>query len=216
MEKINAGSIQQHLEIKEIRDDAVILKNGGLRAVLMTTSVNFHLKSEKEQEAIVYRYQEFLNSLDFPIQIMIASRKFDVTPYLATLEQKKNQQENELLQIQTAEYIDFIKSLTESNNIMTESFYLVVPYSPSVLAKKGFFSSLFGNKGSTDTEQTGFEESKNNLLQRIEFVATNLRGFGLNAALLNTEELVELFYKLYNPGAKEKPELAKAAEMRNQ
>jgi sulfur carrier protein ThiS len=215
-QQLKASSIQKHLEIKEIRDDVVILKRGGLRAILMATSINFALKSTEEQDAIIYRYQDFLNSLDFPIQIVAASRKFDITPYIQTLEQKQIQQEDELLRIQTSEYIDFVRGLTEMTNIMTESFYLVIPYTPSITKKTGFFSQLFGKKEKAETEEQTFQELKNNLWQRVEFVVTGLHGFSIKAVPLNTEELVELFYKLYNPSAKEEPELQKAKEMRIQ
>lgn len=208
--------IQKHLEIKEIKDDLVVLKSGGLRVILMTSSLNFALKSTEEQDAIIYRYQNFLNSLDFPIQIMVASRKFDIGPYIEILEQKQGQQENELLKIQTSEYIDFVKELTEMTNIMTESFYLVIPYSPSIAKKTGFFSKFFGGGGKKQpaVQEEKFQELKNSLWQRMEFVIPGLRGIGLKAVPLKTEELVELFYKLYNPSAKEEPELGKAKELR--
>jgi hypothetical protein len=217
-QKQKSASVQQHLGIKEIRDDLIILKSGGLRAILMTTSLNFALKSSEEQDATIYRYQNFINSLDFPIQIVAASRKFDIDPYIETLEQRQAQQENELLRIQTSEYIDFIKELTKMTNVMTESFYLVVPYSPTIAIKKGFLTDLF--KGTKKKEpviqEEKFQELKNNLWQRVEFVIAGLQGTGLKAVPLKTDELVELFYKLYNPSAKEEPELQKAKEMRLQ
>lgn len=216
MPQQKATAIQKHLEIKEIKDDVVILKNKGLRAILMTTSLNFALKSTEEQDAIVYRYQDFLNSLDFSLQVVAASRKFDIDPYIQTLEQRQATQENELLRIQTAEYVDFVKGLTEMTNIMTESFYLVIPYSPSITKKKGLLGQFFGKKEEPAAEEQTFQEHKNNLWQRVEFVATGLRSIGLKAAPLKTEELIELFYKLYNPSAKEEPELQKAKELRNQ
>ncbi len=216
-QKQKSASVQKHIEIKEIKDDVVVLKSGGLRAILMTSSLNFALKSTDEQDAAIHRYQNLLNSLDFPIQIVAASRKFDITPYITTLEQKQAQQENELLKIQTSEYIDFIKELTEMTNVMTESFYLVIPYSPSIIKKAGFFSKFFGgNKKQSAGQEQEFQELKNNLWQRMEFVVSGLRGIGLKAVPLKTEELVELFYKLYNPSAKEEPELQKAKEMRIQ
>ena len=212
-----ASSIQNHLEIKEIKDDVIVLKSGGLHAILMTNSLNFALKSSEEQDATIYNYQNFLNSLDFPIQIVAASRKFDITPYIEMLEQKQSQQENELLKIQTSEYIDFVKELTAMTNVMTESFYLVIPYSPSITKKAGVFSKFFGGgKKQSAAQEEKFQELKNNLWQRMEFVISGLRGIGLKAAPLKTEEIVELFYKLYNPSAKEEPEIQKAKEMRIQ
>ncbi|MBU1177268.1 hypothetical protein KKH96_02370 [Patescibacteria group bacterium] len=216
LSKNNFASIQKHIQIKEIKDDVVILKNKELRAILMATSLNFDLKSTEEQDAIIYKYQEFLNSIDFPIQIMIASRKFDIDPYIQTLNEKQVNQENELLKIQALEYVDFIKGLTEITNIMTESFYIVIPYSPFITQNMGIFKRFFKTKKNTNTKELEFNELKNNLWQRVEFVATGLRGMGIKTAPLNTEELVELFYKLYNPNAKEEPELQKAKELRNQ
>jgi len=210
-----AAPVQQHLNIKEIKDDVVILKNGQLRAVLMTTSLNFALRAESEKEAIIYRYQEFLNSLDFPIQIIVASRKFNIDPYLQTLEEYLAKQKNELLSIQTAEYIDFVRSLTEMTNIMTESFYIVVPYNPSPLAKKGTFKNLLDKllprsnhrQEETTKKEEEFQIMKTNLWQRVEFVITTLRGTGIRAIPLKTDELIELFYKHYNLGAKEDLEM---------
>ena len=148
---------------------------------------------------------------------MVASRKFDISPYVLMLEAKEKEQENELLRIQTAEYLDFIKGLTEMANIMTESFYLVIPLSPAII-KRGLLNKLFGglkSKKSTVKEQE-FQELKTQLWQRVEFVASSLRGASVKAIPLNSEELIELFYKLYNPSAKEDLELGKAKEMRRQ
>lgn len=217
-EKVTAASIQKHLPIEEIKDDVVILKNKGLRAVLMASSVNFALKSADEQQAIVYKYQAFLNSLDFPVQILITSRKFDIEPYILTLKQRELMQKNELLKIQTTEYINFIRGLNEMTNIMTESFYIVVPYSPIQLKKTGMVEKMldfFKTKEEKEPEQD-FEEKKSQLWQRVDFVISALSGTGIKTVPLNTEELVELFYKLYNPSAKENPELKKAQELRMQ
>jgi len=212
----SAASIQKHLPIKEIKDDVVILKNGGARAILMASSVNFALKSEDEQQAIIYRYQDFLNSLDFDIQIMANSRKFDIEPYILTLKQRELTQTNELLKIQTGEYINFIRGLTEMTNIMNESFYVVVPYSPIQVKKQGIAEKFLGffSKKTTQDKEMEFQELKNQLWQRVEFVSSALSGTGIKSVPLSTQELVELFYKLYNPSAKENPELKKAQEMR--
>jgi len=222
-QKINAASIQKHLEVKEIKDDVVVLKSGGLRALLMTTSLNFALKSADEQDAIIARYQDFINSLDFPLQVVAISRKFNIGPYIKTLEEQQLKQENELLKIQTAEYIDFVKGLTEMTNIMTESFYLVIPFAPGTTAaikKAGFLNKILGSfkkgKEQPEAKKQSFQEQKHSLWQRLEFVTTGLRRMGIKAAPLKTDELIELFYKLYNPSAKEEPEIKKAKEMRIQ
>lgn len=210
-----ASSIQQHLVIQDIKDGVIILKDGGLRALLLASSVNFALKSIEEQDAIVYKYQLFLNSLDFPVQIMIASRKFNIDPYIQSLKDLETQQENELLKIQTTEYINFIQGLTEMSNIMTESFYVVIPYT-SATVKVGTFSKLFGVKSKTNNglKEEEFQKLKTQLWQRVEFVISGLSGTGIKTVPLNAEELIELFYKLYNPSAKESLELAKAKDLR--
>lgn len=224
MAQTNA-SIQQHLPIKDIRDSVVILKNGGFRAILLASSVNFALKSTEEQDAVIYKYQSFLNSLDFSVQIMVASRKFNIDPYIQTIRGLEAKQDNELLKIQTTEYINFIKSLTEMTNIMTESFYVVIPYAPVILPGKsgGFFKKLFGGRGKNSQEpnieaedEAEFQKNKTQLWQRVEFAMSGLGGAGVKTVPLNTEELVELFYKLYNPNAKETPELEKANSLRLQ
>lgn len=216
VQKRKGSSIQSHLEVKEIKDDVLILKNKGLRAVLMTTSLNFALKSTEEQDAIIYLYQNFLNSLDFSVQIVAASRKFDIDPYIKNIEEKHSRLENELLKIQAYEYVDFIKGLSEMTNIMTESFYLVIPYNPLILKKANFFDRLFNRRSRAEGKEQEFQELKNNLWQRVEFVTTSLSRIGIKAVPLKTDELIELFYKMYNPSAKEDPELSKAKEMRNQ
>jgi len=215
-EALTATAIQKHLPIQDIRDGVVVLKSGALRAVLMASSMNFALKSIQEQDAVTFQYQGFLNSLDFPVQIMVASRKFDISDYLRILEEKERGQENELLKIQTAEYIDFVKGLTEVANIMTESFYLVIPFSPSPIKKLGLLDKFGLKKKSAPAQDESFEQLKSQLWQRVEFVISGLSGAGIKAVPLNTEELIELFYKLYNPSAREAPELEKAKELRIQ
>lgn len=207
----SASSIQKHLVIQDIKDGVVILKDGGMRAVLLASSINFALKSIEEQDAIVYKYQMFLNSLDFPVQIMVISRKFNIEPYIQTLKDLEIKQENELLKIQTTEYISFIQGLTEISNVMTESFYVVISYTSAVV-KAGAFSKFFGAKNNTDAglKEEEFQKLKTQLWQRVEFVISGLSGTGIRTVPLNTEELIELFFKLYNPSAKESPELDKA------
>ncbi|PIQ74172.1 MAG: hypothetical protein COY11_02590 [Candidatus Portnoybacteria bacterium CG_4_10_14_0_2_um_filter_44_20] len=202
----NISSIQEKIEIDDIRDGVIFLKDGGIRAVLMTSSVNFALKSVEEQDALIYHFREFLNSLDFPIQILIVSRKFNISGYLEILEQKQKEQENELMRIQASEYIDFIRGLTELANIVTESFYIVIPFA-QVEAKqltpleKITIATGFKRSSTSDRKKT-FEELKTQLWQRINYVLSGLEGFGLRATVLNNEELIELFYHLYNPEAK--------------
>lgn len=208
---IAAKASQDFVPVKEIRDGIVIMRDGSLRAVLMTSSVNFALKSEDEQTAIIAQFQSFLNSLDFSLQIVAESRRFDVKPYLALLEEKERGQKNELLKIQTREYINFIRKFTENTNIMNKIFLVVVPYTPAMmqLTQKGGggMSTLTGGLGfkkagggDAAAQAHSFEEHYTQLAQRISVVEQGLVRTGVRVAQLGTEEVVELLYKLFNPG----------------
>ncbi len=198
---------QDFVPIKEIRDGVVVLKDDSLRGVVLTSSINFALKSVEEQNAIIYQFQNFLNSINFSIQIFTESRRLDIRPYIALLENVRKEQQNELLQVQTKEYIEFIKSFTDSVNIMTKSFFIVVPYIPAIIqTKKSVLSSILGKTEQASKERSEtFEENRTQLLQRIEVVMAGLTRLGIRAIPLGTEELVELYYKLFNPGDTEKP-----------
>jgi len=191
---------QQFLEIDQIRDGILILKNKALRGVLMVSSINFALKSEDEQNAILYQFQNFLNSLDFSCQIVAQSRKLNITGYLEKLKELERDQKNELLKIQTAEYHDFIQQLVETGTILTKTFFVVIPY--TVWETEGL--SLIGKKllkkpkTPTLTEEN-FQRYKSQLWQRMEFVALGLRRCGLQAVPLTTPELIELFWGLHHP-----------------
>jgi len=204
------ASIIKKIDIAEIKDGVVLMKDKSLRGVLMVSSVNFALKSTEEQDAITYRYQEFLNSLDFPIQILIINRRFDISGYLGMLEQKRIEQENELLRIQTSEYIEFIRGLTGLVNVMSVFFYIVVPYAQSAEKKitnpKEKITQLF-KKGDKQVQHQTYEQMRAGLWQRMEYISTGLAAIGLKSVVLNNDELLELFYKMYNPEAKEKPTL---------
>ncbi len=198
---------QNFVPIKEVRDGFVVLRDGGMRAIIMTSALNFALKSEDEQSAILFQFQDFLNSLDFSVQIFIESRKLDIRPYLALLEDRKKEQVSDLLKIQTQEYIGFIKNFTETTNIMTKSFFIVIPYSPAILQNKNVLTSW--KKGNKDEElkktQDLFEENRAQLEERVAVVEQGLVRTGVRVVTLNSEEIVELFYKIFNPGDTEKP-----------
>ena len=195
--------VQQKILIEEIKEDVVVLKNGDLRGVLMTSSVNFYLKSSDEQSSLIMKFQNFLNSLDFPVQILMLSRHLNIEEYLAYIEQKKQEQANELLRIQVSEYLDFIKGLVQIGSIMDQSFFVVVPLA-KVEGKEGSLVKKLGlfKKPAADQETKGFDELKNQLWQRLDYVANGLAALGLKAAPLNAEELVQLFHRLYNMGTK--------------
>ena len=200
---------QEFIPFKEIRDGIVIMKDNSFRAVLMTSSLNLALKSQEEQEAIIAQFQNFLNSLEFSIQFYIQSRRLDIRPYIASLQEKERDQVNELMKIQTREYIDFIKNFTETTNIMSKSFFVVVPYasnlSSSVTQGKWGFASKTDDRSKTKEWLENFEESKTQLEQRVSIVEQGLSRFSIRVAQLGTEEVVELFYKIFNPGDLEKP-----------
>ncbi|MBN2094084.1 MAG: hypothetical protein JW740_01810 [Candidatus Zambryskibacteria bacterium] len=202
------NATQEFVSIDDVRDGIIILKNGGLRGVLMASSVNFSLKSEDEKQAILLQFQNFLNSLDFTVQIIVQSRKLDIRPYIALLESRHKEQTNDLMKIQIEQYIAFIKSFTESTNIMTKSFFVVVPYDAAIIStKKGLLLNL-GNKDRKEIEsdkEEKFEERRNQLEQRMGVVEQGLVRCGVRVAKLGTDEVVELFYKTFNPGETEKP-----------
>lgn len=203
-------STQNFVPIQEIRDGVIILKSGGMRSIILASSLNFALKAADEQGAILMQFQNFLNSLDFPIQIFVQSKKLDIRPYIALLENRYKEQLTELMKIQVREYIEFIKTFVESTNIMSKSFFVVIPYDPPVMnsSKNPLMSMLPSkNKGknAAETADNQFQEYRSQLEQRVAVVEQGLVRCGVRAAELGTEEVVELFYKLFNPGETEKP-----------
>lgn len=205
---INAKTTQDFVPIKEIRQGTIILKDESFRAIVMASSLNFALKSADEQQSIIMQFQNFLNSLDFSVQIFIQSRKLDIRPYIALLENRLKEQIGDLLKIQTREYIQFIKNFTENSNIMTKSFFIVVPYSPAALTK-GSVADILGKKKTSqenaEKKMEEFEEHRSQLEQRVGVVTQGLARCGIRTIELGTEEIVELFYKIFNPGDTEKP-----------
>ena len=204
------ASAQQFLDIDTVKEDVVVLKDGGLRVVLMCSSLNFALKSSDEQDAIIFQYQSFLNSLDFPLQTVIHSRRINIAPYLESLAERQKEEANELLKIQIHEYMEFIKTFVDMTNIMSKKFFVVVPFTPSLAEQSGVFHTLTsllsfgGGEKKTLSPDDAFREYKNQLWQRVNAVLSGLQHVGVRAAPLNTEELVELFYGLYNPTEFEK------------
>jgi hypothetical protein len=202
------NSTQEFVPIQEVRDGVLVLKDGGMRAIVLASSLNFALKSDDERQAIILQFQDFLNSIDFSIEILIQSRRLDIRPYLALLEEQEKKQLNSLMKIQTKEYIEFIKNFTENTNIMTKNFFVVVPYDPAIVtsAKASGISSIFGGKKkSAVAEQASFDENRTQLEERLSVVEQGLVRTGIRVARLGTEEVIELFYKAFNPGELEKP-----------
>lgn len=199
---------QKIVPIKEVRDGIIALKDGGYRGILLCSSVNFGLKSVDEQNAIVSGFQTFLNTLDFSVEIVIQSRKMDIRPYLELLAEKEKDQQTELLRIQLREYITFVRSVTENTNIMTKSFYIIVPYSPegSAATKKAFGNLLHSGVGKGAAERAkSFDEYRTQLEQRMTLVASSISATGVRAVALGTEEIIELLYRSFNPGELENP-----------
>jgi len=201
---------QKFVAVDEIRDGVVILKNKGLRRIVMASSLNFELKSAEEQESIINGFANFLNSLDFSVQFFIHSRKLNIENYLAYLADRQKQETNELLQIQITEYIEFVKSFVETTNIMSKTFFLVVPYSAAGEAITSGITGAFKSRAKTaitEVSKEKFEEAKSQLNQRVEYVISGLSKLDIRAVPLETRELIELFYNLYNPEQIEKKKL---------
>jgi len=198
------AATQVHLKIAEIRDNVVVLKDGSLRAVLEVEAVNFELKSEREQNMIVYAYQDFLNSLEFPIQILIKSRKLDIDGYLEYMTGVAKDQKDKRLQNLTLEYIEYIGKLVELSDIMEKRFYVIVPHDP-LRTKANPFAKFVSALNPADTvmnmksREREFVSSRKGLSQKINGVKGGLERCGLNVHRLNTYELITLFYQTYNP-----------------
>ena len=186
---------QDFLEIKDIKEGVTILKNNSIRGILMVSSINFALKSVDEQSAIIYAFQNFLNSLDFSCQIVIQSRNINITPYLDNIRALEQSQTNELLKTQTASYVEFIKELVKGENVMVKSFYVVIPYTPVEILGVG--ASI------KELKDEDFQKCKIQLWQRMEFLATGRKRCDLNAVPLTTPELIELFWSTHHPNEAE-------------
>jgi len=197
------SATQSFLEIKDIREGVLLLKNNSIRGVLMVSSINFALKSEEEQTAIIYAFQSFLNSLDFSCQIVIQSRNINITPYLDALKDLEDRQSNDLMKKQTASYREFIKNMVVGDVVMTKNFYVVVPYAlTEIFGIKAASSqfNLFKKNGQTqEMDDEKFERCKTQLWQRMEYLAMGLRRCGLEAIPLTTPELIELFWAIHHP-----------------
>jgi len=188
---------QKFLELDQIREGIVILKDKTLRGILLVSSINFALKSEEEQNAIIYQFQNFLNSLDFSTQIIVQSRRLNITGYLDRLKELEDKQQNELLKIQTKGYREFIEGIIKQGSIMKKNFFVIVPFYPPVVESQG--QKKDKNQQKTEVTETSFQRHKAQLWQRMEFVALGLKRCGLQTIPLITPELIELFWGLHHP-----------------
>lgn len=203
--KTTTASTQMHLQVAEIRDNILVLKNGGLRVILKTSSVNVHLKSEDEQNAVIYSYQNFLNTLEFPVQIVVRSKKLDLDNYLDGLKETAKKQSHSLLKEQTVDYIDYVTRLIEYADIMQKEFYVVVPYDPPRAQKPTLIQKFMQRMNQKDSltelrqRHREFETLYKGLKERVNVVSSGLQNVGLQVNQLKTEELIPLFYECYNP-----------------
>lgn len=193
------GSTQQFLEITDIKEGVLVLRDGGVRGVMLVSSQNFALKSEEEQEAIIYQFQSFLNSLDFSVQITLQSRALNITGYIDYLKDLETKQESDLLRQQTADYRVFVEELIQGGSIMAKNFFVSIPFSWGETRSDAGSNVFRKPQGAGSISDEQFQRMKNQLWQRMEFVALGLRRCGLQIAVLDTEELVELFWNWHHP-----------------
>lgn len=208
---------QRYLDIAEIREDMVILKDGTVRGVLLVSSINFALKSQEEQQAIIQAYMQFLNGLEYPIQIVVQSRKMNIDGYLADLREQQKKQSNDLLRQQIQDYTAFIQQLVELGDIMTKRFYVIVPYNPLTNKRKRFYERLaeaMSPAGVIKLRKSQFEERKQELNQRLDLIASSLNSMSLPSARLDTQSLIELYYSVYNPDVSEVQKLSDVNKLR--
>lgn len=202
----NPNSTQNSLQFAEIRDGMVIMNDGTFRAVVACQSINFDLMSSREREGVEYSYQNFLNSLNHPVQILVRSQRVDIAPYIDKLVALRRDEDNMLLSVLMDDYINFIDILAEEANIMDKSFYIIVPYFPEgdlnnlKSQAKGFFGKLFSKPASITTiDSVSYEKAKTEINNRTEGVIAGLFAMGVHSMRLNTTELSELYYNFYNP-----------------
>lgn len=195
----SSAATQDFVSISNIRDGVVVLKNGQLCMVLLASSVNFALKSLDEQMAILNQFQNFLNTLDFSLQMYVQSRKLNIEPYLELLQGLEDKQDNDLMRIQLREYIDFIRTFTNEVDVMSKSFFVVIPYTPARLNLTKNITSMFSQASSGAPDDARFEEQQVQLEQRVSVVEQGLNRIGVRTVALKNDELVELFYHIYNP-----------------
>ncbi|MCB9818841.1 hypothetical protein H6788_01540 [Candidatus Nomurabacteria bacterium] len=199
----NQNTSQKFVPLRDIKDNVVILKNGQMNMVLLASSINFALKSLDEQEAILRQFQTFLNTIDFSVQFYIQSRRLNIQPYLDMLSGREEKQDNDLMKIQLREYMQFIKTFTTEVEVMSKSFFIVVPYTPVAANLQNNlegFKDLIGGKKDVYFDDKNFMEHKLQLEQRVSLVEQGLSGIGVRTILLQSEELVELYYHIFNPG----------------
>ncbi|MEX0622080.1 MAG: hypothetical protein WD187_03810 [Candidatus Woykebacteria bacterium] len=201
MDKLgNVSSTQEHLDIEDVRDDVVLLKNGSATAVLQTTAVNFDLLSETEQDAMIFAFAATLNSLTYPIQILIRTKRMDISNYLLRVQEAGARTHNPNLAVQIEKYENFIKELVSRNQVLDKRFYVAVPYIGIDLSQvTSNITGLFKKRSPNISRGALLERAKVNLEPKVDHLIKQFSRIGVKTVRLNTEELVELFYDLYNP-----------------
>lgn len=195
----NSASTQNFVPVRDIRDNVVILKDGRMNGVMLASSINFALKSQDEQEAILSHFQSFLNTLDFSLQFYVQSRRLDISPYLKQLADRESAQDNDLMRIQLREYMEFIRTFTNEVEVMSKNFFIIVPYTPTEIDLKANLGSLLGGKKDLQIDAKKFQEHRTQLEQRMSLVEQGLSRIGVRTVALKNEELVELYYHIFNP-----------------
>ncbi|MDD5731454.1 MAG: TraC family protein [Patescibacteria group bacterium] len=209
------NSTQSYLDIDHFESGILIMKDGSMRMILSTSAINFELKAEIERNSIIYAYQNFLNSLEFPIQIIVQSRKLDLDEYLETLKKKITETTNELLKVQISDYVDFVQGVINVANIMQKRFYVVVPHYPSNFKKIGGLAQIFSGS-QAGVEISDMEVETKYLMQKTETVASGLQSIGIRALQLDTQELIELFYGAYNPDQSTRQKLIDISQLESE
>lgn len=199
--KNTLGSAFDLFPIKEIKNNIIFLNDGGLRKILLVSGVNFELKSEQDQNVLIYTFQDFLNSLKYPLQIIIHSRKLNIASYLENIRAVENMEKNKLLQNIMKDYGNFVGDFVKNNPIMEKTFFVVVPYdSFSLSSAKASLKTLFGKKiTATEESENEHKEKVKNIGLRIDEVMAGLSRIGLRSVALETEELIELFENFSHP-----------------
>lgn len=203
------------VEIAEIRDSTLVLRDGQMRAILGVSSANFALKSGEEQQLIINSYQRILNSLEYPIQILVQSRQLNLDPYIEKLKQLEEKQENDLLRVKMQEYIEYIKQMIREVNIIKKDFYIIVGYEPISL-KTSFFGSFMRIINPTKIirqKQEDFLRNKKMLMSRADQITSLFSNLDLKIHLLNTEQLIALAYNSYNPDTLESVRLKEVGQL---
>lgn len=215
--KNNLPSTQRYLTIGEIRENTIVMDDETVTSVLLVSSINFALKNEDEQNAIIGAYINFLNNISFPLEIVIQSRELNIDSYLNDLKQREHDQTNELLKQQTAEYINFVAQLVSLGKIMSKRFYVVVSYNPLTDEKKGFLKRMgeaFNPAKAIKMQEKKFLRLRKELSRRVDSVMAGLESIGLNVVELDTQSLIELFYNIYNPESANNEQLVQINDIR--